>query len=219
MTSWNERDPGALRQLEAWLRRDYPTMHAIFSDGVVRIRGTHPVLHEVQEIARYSLCMALPPDYPNSLPVVWETADRIPRVEDRHVNVTNGSLCGVPAALWIALEGNFSVGRVLDIPVRNYLIGNCMIEAGENWPHGEWAHGAKGMLQFFDETIGTDNPQTVVKLIDGLINEKLRGHWPCPCGSGAVVRKCHADAIQKLRMVPPELLAQSGILILNLMKR
>ncbi|OJU23549.1 MAG: hypothetical protein BGN89_18360 [Alphaproteobacteria bacterium 64-6] len=220
MTSWIERDPAALQQLEATLRQDYPTMHAIVVDGAVRVRGTYPVVHEAREIARYSLCMKLPADYPYSLPVVWETADRIPRVEDRHVNVANGSLClGVPAALWIALGGNFAIDRVLDIPVRNFLIGNCMIEAGEDWPHGEWAHGAKGMLQFFGETIGTDDPRTVVRLIDGLINEKVRGHWPCPCGSGAIVRKCHAEAIQKLRTVPTEVLAHSGVLILNLMKR
>jgi hypothetical protein len=186
----------------------------------VRIRGTYPVVHEGQEIARYSLCIKLPPDYPHSLPVVWETADRIPRIEDRHISVPTGSLCiGVPAALWIALAGNFSIDRVLDIPVRNFLIGNCMIEAGEGWPYGEWAHGGKGMLQFFGETIGTDDPRIIVKLIDALINGKVRGHWPCPCGSGAIVRKCHAGAMQKLRTVPAEVLAHSGVLILDLMRR
>ena len=220
MTSWHERDPGALRALEATLRRDYATMHAMVTDGVVRVRGTYPVVHEDQEIERYSLCIKLPPDYPHSLPAVWETADKIPRIEDRHISMPMGSLClGVPAALWLALRGNFSINRVLDIPVRNFLIGNCMIEAREDWPYGEWAHGAKGMLQFFGETIGTDDPHAIVKLIDGLINGKVRGHWPCPCGSGAIVRKCHADAIQQLRGVPAEVLAQSGIPILDLIKK
>ena len=220
MTIWNERDPAALRELESRLRCDYPTMHAIVADGAVKVRGTYSVVHEGQDIARYSLCMKLPPDYPHSLPAVWETAERIPRTEDRHINMPAGTLClGVPAALWIALGGNFSIDRVLDIPVRNFLIGNSMVEAGEDWPYGEWAHGAKGMLRFFGETIGTDDPRTIVKFIDGLINEKVRGHWPCPCGSGAIVRKCHTDAIQQLRLVPAELLAESGILILDVMKK
>jgi hypothetical protein len=125
---------------------------------------------------------------------------------------------GGRAALWIALEGNFSIDRVLDTPVRNFLI-DSMVEAGEAWPYGEWAHGTKGMLQYFGETVGSNDPLTVVRLIDSLIREKVRGHWPCPCGSGRIVRKCHADAIAKLRAVPADVLAQSGLLILNLNRK
>ena len=51
-----------------------------------------------------------------------------------------------------------------------------IVEAGEKWPHGGWMHGAKGMLQYFCETVGTDDPLAIVRLIDGLINEKVRGH-------------------------------------------
>ena len=204
MTSWHERAPAAIAALEALLRESYPTMHALVVDGAVDVKGTYPVVHEGREIARYSLRVALPADYPHSLPLVWETGERIPRIEDRHVNVADGSLClGAPAALWIALAGNFSIDRVLDLPVRNFLIGNSMVEAGEEWPHGEWKHGANGMLQYFGETVGTDDPLTVIRLIDGLINAKVRGHWLCPCGSGKIVRKCHTDAIAKLRPCQP----------------
>lgn len=220
MTSWHERESGALAALEALLRQSYPTMHTLVADHAVEVKGTYPVVHEGKEIARYRLRVALPPDYPRSLPLVWETDERIPRIEDRHVNIANGSLClGVPAELWIALAGNSSIDRVLDIPVRNFLIGNSLVEAGEKWPYDEWAHGAKGVLQYFGETVGTDDPHIVVRLIDGLIKERVRGHWACPCGSGRIVRKCHADAIAKLRTVPAEVLAHSGLLIINLIKK
>ena len=219
MTSWHEREPDTLTALEALLRQSYPTMHALVISDRVEIRGTYPLVHEGREIARYSLHVALPPDYPHSLPLVWETDERIPRIEDRHVNTADGSLClGVPAELWIALAGNFSIDRVLDIPVRNFLIGSSLVDAGEKWPYDEWAHGAQGVLQYFGETVGTDNPHTVIRLIDGLINEKVRGHWACPCGSGRIVRKCHAEAIAKLRTVPTEVLAHSGVLIINFIR-
>jgi hypothetical protein len=69
--------------------------------------------------------------YPRSLPTVWETIERIPRELDRHVVPKTGALClGVPVALWIDLKGNFSIERVLDEPVRNFLIGNGLIEEG-----------------------------------------------------------------------------------------
>lgn len=220
MASWNEREPSALTALEVLLRKSYPTMHALVVDGAVEVTGTYPVVHEGNEIARYSLRVALPPDYPRSLPLVWETGERIPKIEDRHVNIVNGSLClGVPAELWIALAGNFSLDRVLDIPVRNFLIGNSLVERDEKWPYDEWAHGAKGVLQYFGETIGTDDPNVVLRLIDGLIKRRVRGHWACPCGSGRIIRKCHADSIAELRNVPKEVLAHSGVLIINLIKR
>lgn len=219
-TTWFERDPAALGVLEATLRARYPTLHALVTEGTVTVQGTYPVVHEGHVIDRYSLSIVLPADYPLSLPTVFETAGRIPREEDRHVFPKTGALCiGVPVALWIALGGNFTIDRVLDVPVRNYLIGNCMVEAGDTWPYGECSHGASGVLEFFAETIGTDDPMKVAELIDALIKGKQRGHWQCPCGSGAIIRNCHREAIEQLRSAPAEVLAHSGLYMLDLVKK
>jgi hypothetical protein len=104
---------------------------------------------------------------------------------------------------------------VLDIPVRNFLIGNTLVEQGEKWPHGERSHGADGILEHFGELIGTSQPITVAKLLLDLVNEKVRGHWACPCGSGQIIRNCHKDAIETLRKIPKSELARSGCLILD----
>lgn len=117
------------------------------------------------------------------------------------------------------MGGNFTVERMLDIPIRNYLIGNSMVEAGEKWPYGEWKHGADGMLDFFTETIGTNDPMKIADLIMALLNGKARGHWPCPCGSSSIIRKCHREAIERLRALPPDVLAQSGMFMLDIVKR
>lgn len=217
---WFERDPAALAALERTLRQRYPTMHALVGDGKVAVKGTYGVVHGASEIDRYALSIALPENYPRSIPTVWETAERIPRIIDRHVFAKTGALClGVPAALWIAMGGNFTIDRVLDIPVRNYLIGNSMVEAGEKWPYGEWKHGADGMLDFFGETIGTKDPMKIADLLMAILNGKVRGHWLCPCGSGAIIRKCHRSAVDQLRPVSEDMLAQSGMLMLELVKR
>ncbi|WP_167434446.1 SEC-C metal-binding domain-containing protein [Mesorhizobium helmanticense] len=31
---------------------------------------------------------------------------------------------------------------------------------------------------------------------------KVKGHWPCPCGSGKNLRNCHDDRVRQLRQVP-----------------
>jgi hypothetical protein len=103
--------------------------------------------------------------------------------------------------------------------VRNFLIGNSMVDAGEAWPYGEWKHGPDGMLDFFAETIGSSDPMKISELLLAFINGKVRGHWPCPCGSGAIIRKCHRQAIDGLRQVPQPILVQSGMMMMDLVKR
>jgi hypothetical protein len=94
------------------------SMHAIVADGKVTVKGTYPVTYDGQEIDRYKLTLSLPDDYSRSLPKVCDTDERISRVLDRHVYPATGALClGVPAALWIAMGGNFTIEHMLDIPV------------------------------------------------------------------------------------------------------
>ena len=52
-----------------------------------------------------------------------------------------------------------------------------------------------------------------------LVNEKVRGHWKCPCGSGAIIRNCHKDAVNSLRSVPKAVIALSGMTIFEALKK
>ncbi|MBA4233756.1 MAG: hypothetical protein C0465_24580 [Ralstonia sp.] len=218
--AWFETDPRALQDLERLLRSRYPTLHAFIEDGVCVIRGTYAVMDGGQTIDRYDLEIALPPDYPASLPDVWETGSRIPREMDRHVFPKSGCLClGIPLALWIQLKGDFSLQTILDIPVRNYLIGNSLVERDEPWPHGDRSHGVAGVLEFYGDLLGTSEPMTIANFLLSIVKGKVRGHWPCLCGSGNIIRNCHKDAVEQLRLVPTWVLAQSGCIILDEIKR
>ena len=216
---WFEQDPKALEALEATLRKRYPTLHAFVQDGIVSVRGTYPVMDAGREIDRYSIAVNLPERYPHELPEVFETGERIPRILDRHV-FTSGALClGVREELWLILGGNFSIEAVLDGPVRGFLIGNGLVEEGEKWPDGDRSHGMAGILEFYGSHLGTNDPLAVLNLIGALIKEKVRGHWNCPCGSGAIIRNCHKDAVQALRNVPKDILAVSGVTIMEALKK
>ena len=204
--SWFERDPAAFTALERLLRARYPTLHAFIENGECHVRGTYAAI----DGDRYALEIAVPANYPRSLPDVWETGGRIPREINRHVFPTSGALClGVPLALWIATKGDFSVDRMLDGPVRSFLIGNSLVEEGAPWPHGDRSHGAAGILEHFGELVGTADPMVVGTLLIDLLEQKVRGHWLCPCGSGCNIRKCHREAVETLRQAPPSVLAHA----------
>lgn len=214
--SWFDKNPLAMQTLERILRSKYPTLHAFVEDGVCVVRGSYSVMDGDQVIDRYDLQIVLPSDYPASLPLVWETGGRIPREADRHVFPDPGCLClGVPLALWIQLKGDFSLPTILDIPVRNYLIGNSLVERGEPWPHGDHSHGVDGILEFYRDLLGTSDPMKLAKFLLDVVKGKVRGHWACPCGSGNIIRNCHKEAIDGLRKIPDGIVAQTGCMILD----
>jgi len=209
---WFTRNLGALDELRQTLKARFPTLHVFSDNGAVVVRGMYGV--DGASTDRYNLEIILPHDYPHSLPQVREVAGRIPRTQDRHVN-PEGTLClGVPEQVWIELDGDCSVPKILDGPIRNFLIGNGLFEVGEPWPFGERPHGGAGVLEFYKEQLGTDDPAKVFNFIRALAKGSVRGHWLCPCGSGRILRKCHHTAWVALRSVPKAVLEGSATHIL-----
>jgi hypothetical protein len=212
---WFVRNPDALRVVEGALKACFPTLHAFIEDGKCRIRGTLPIVDAGHEIDRYQLEIALPDDYPASAPRVWETADRIPRNADRHVFI-DGALClGTPLSLWIALEGDFTIDKFLNTPVRNFLIGNSLIENGEPWPHSDRSHGAAGLLEHIKELVGTARPGMVASFLKAIAEGRVNKHSPCPCLTGKKLFKCHREGYTALRRIPASVLDQTVQLIVE----
>lgn len=212
---WFEREPEAFEAVRRLLVQKYPTLHARQIGGAVVIKGTLGINHDGVEVDRYHLELRLPDNYPISLPMVWETAERIPREMDRHVHPTSGALClGVNEELWIAMNGDFSVDRVLDIPVRNFLIGNSLVEQGQDWPTGDRSHGLRGIMEFYETLVGIKGERALFLFLRSFLLKKLKGHWPCPCGSGNILRRCHMDGVRQLGRLPRDLpLATASILL------
>lgn len=216
--NWFDQQPTALAALEAALRDHYPTLHAFVEDGAVTVRGTYPVMDGGMEIDRYSIAMKLPDNYPHELPQVFETGGRIPRELDRHV-FPSGALClGVREELWLTLKGDFSVQSMLEGPVRGFLIGNALVEEGEKWPDGDRSHGMTGIMEFYEGYLGVKDPSALVEFMIAMTKGNVRGHWKCPCGSGAIIRKCHRDAVRALQELPKDIIAQSGMTIIEVLK-
>jgi hypothetical protein len=217
---WFEQEPEAYEWLRRMLIEKYPTLHARQVGGAVVVKGTLGVSHEGVEIDRYKLELKLPNNYPKSVPTVWETAGRIPRVIDRHVYPANGALClGVAEELWLALNGDFALNRVLDIPVRNFLIGNSLVEQGQPWPTGDRSHGTAGILEFYGSLLGIKDEWSLLCFLRSVLFEKVKGHWPCPCRSGNILRKCHMDGVRQLHRIPPAIILHTAELLLERVKK
>jgi len=63
------------------------------------------------------------------------------------------------------------------------------------------------------------DPVVLLDLLYALTKERVRGHWKCPCGSGAIIRKCHKDEVNELRSVPRDVIASSFVTIFEALKK
>lgn len=209
---WFARDPGALQALRATLKQRFPTLHVIAENGVMSVRGSFGVTHAGAELDWYQINVVLPHDYPSSPPRIFEVGGRIPRVSDRHVNPDETLCLGVNEEIWMQCE-SLEIGDFLEGPVRSYLIGNSLVEQGQPWPHGERSHGAAGVQEFYAETTGISDARKIVALLQILQRDKVKGHWPCPCGSGNIIRKCHADIMYRLHQRIPRAVIEHSIAV------
>lgn len=204
MKPWHLRDPKCFERERDEVEREYAELHFTVRGEQIWVSGSLPVRDEQSVIDRFAIEITLLDDYPNSLPVVREVGGRIPHVLGRHVIPNSGDACILlPDDRWRSWPRGSSLGAFISGPVRNYFIGQALVERGESWPFGEWNHGFQGMRDYYREVFSTDDPPKVRKYLEYIAAKKIRGHWDCPCGSGERLRDCHMDSILALRSKMP----------------
>lgn len=198
--TWQRDDPALYEKEKAEVEAHFPDLHLVVENDVVYLRGSFAVMFEGKELDRYSVEMQRPRNHPAGLPVVRETGGRIPRHEDRHINAADGTACVLlPDERWRLWPRGAPLLKFLTGPLHSFFLAQTMVEEGEPWPFGQWAHGAKGIYQFYREVLKTPDIRIITMYLDYLAAKKVKGHWQCPCGSRRKVRDCHFDQVQNLR--------------------
>lgn len=153
---------------------------------------------------RYQVSIELPPDYPESLPIVREVGGRIPWKPEFHVNADGVACVLLPDDRWRCFPEGAPFAQFLDGPVRDFFLGQSLVALGEDWPFGQWRHGAEGVYEYYRWLLQTDDADTVLRHLRVLAKLGLKGHWECPCGSGEKIRRCCRARIADLRgKIPP----------------
>jgi len=207
---WFEENPALFAKIQTETRSVYPHLHFCIRDKVVYVTGSFPVRQDGREIDRYQVEIQLPPNFPSGIPRVRETGMRIPRIADRHM-YADGTACLFVEEEWIMANPEGTDWFVfLNGPVRNFFIGQCLVEAGAGWPFGQRSHGSKGILECYAELTCANDLRTAYNYLEMLGKKKLKGHWPCPCGSRMKIRDCHRQVIWSLRQRIPHQVFQNS---------
>jgi hypothetical protein len=198
-SEWHKANPSLFEKEKAEVEDAYPNLYFYIEKDLVTVRGTFPIVHEGKVLDRYAIEIELPKDYPRSLPIVRETGGRIPHASDFHVNPVDGTCCVVlPDERWRVWPVGSTLLSYLSGPVRNFFLGQSLVQLGEVWPFGQWEHGADGIREYYAELLGTSDLRVIVKYLECLCAKKIKGHWPCPCGNGKRLRDCHLELVRDL---------------------
>jgi hypothetical protein len=79
----------------------------------------------------------------------------------------------------------------------NYFYGYSYLEKYGKLPFGDLSHGGPGLREFYSEFFNTDDVRVILALLKIMADGSYRGHFPCPCGSGDILRKCHGPVLLK----------------------
>ena len=205
---WHLANPLLFEKEKAEVEASYPNLHVHVVDDVVFVRGTFPVAHEGEVFDRYQIEIELPRGYPGSIPVVREIGGRIPCIKDFHMNPSDGTACVLLLdERWEVWPIGSSLLEFLNVPVRNFFLGQSLVERGDAWPFGHWKHGTDGIREYYAKLLGTDDVRGIKKYLEYLSKKKIKGHWPCACNSGKRLRDCHGDAVRGLSRKMPRQVA------------
>ena len=160
----------------------------------------------------YSVRIIIPSLYPKELPSIYETGNKIPK--ERHIN-NDGSCCLAPTVeMWLILGSSYTLIDFIDKLVIPYLANQKLVECGQGWNNGEYAHGGKGLLEYYKVSLKINKTDAVLNCLNNLKKiSTIRKSATCYCGSGIKFKDCHESRIQKLLEIDPSLIIRDILLI------
>ena len=147
----------------------------------------------------YDVRIEIKPDFPHSLPRVWETGHRIPR--DYHTNRDDNSLClGSRLKLLITLAKCPTLVGYVKLCLIPYLYRHSYRKRYGRAPFGQLEHGDPGVLREYEVLFGVKGQEACLEMLRLLgLKKRVANKERCPCGSGRRVGECHHKTLKRLR--------------------
>lgn len=171
----------------------YPNIKIIDeSEREIHLAGSFTVHEEYQGFQVFN-------DYSVEI-VIPIASDQLPYVIDvggaikptYHHYYSSGKLCLETDVKVIAdFVDGFDLIRWMNTYVESYYFSYEFYMRYGEFPFGERSHGLDGILESYQELLETKSAQETYDVMQFIIFNSYRGHHPCPCKSGAKLRRCH----------------------------
>jgi hypothetical protein len=185
------------------LLRTFPGLRLLpVADDRLRVAGTLAFSARIGDLAEIrdsiEIDISVPEGFPDELPLVRETGGRVPR--SFHTN-PDGSLClGSPTGQRLHLVERPTLLAFLQSCVIPCFYGFLYFQEHGRLPLGELAHGWKGICQDYAELFGVKPATAAVDTVRlASLKKRIANKYPCPCGSGRRLGKCHNRKVNLYR--------------------
>lgn len=176
---------------------DYPGMSIAPCRGMdLQLKGKFDFEGTIADgpkiVDSYFLKIAVPRKFPRALPNVEETAGKIPRDGNHHVNL-DGSLClGSPFRLLKQIYKKSDLSGFAEMCIVPYLYSiSHKIKNGGDFPFGDLVHGEQGIIDDYLELFDLKERFQVTEAIRLLgIKKRIANKQDCPCGCGQRLGAC-----------------------------
>lgn len=140
----------------------------------------------------FDVKLVLPRTYPQGIPAVFEQRSRIKAEADWHIN-EDGSCCIGP---WVGemkkYAGRATLVDWLNRSVVPFFANHLYKERHGHYRSGEYSHGFKGILEYYQEIWPGELEDIIKKLRQVTGAEHPEAKEKCFCGSGERYARCHA---------------------------
>jgi hypothetical protein len=186
-----------LAELKGCVEELQPGLRIIDNSSPIVVRGSFVLGSQQGSFDQFEILLHLSGRFPAIEPKVFETDNRIPRIQDRHIN-PGGDCCITVWESWLATAPDISIRGYFKGPLQEFFLNQWFFEKQGKWRFGERAHGTEGIVEAYSEALGIPaNAETILRYLKSLA-AKPRGHLKCPCGSGVILRNCHQQQLHEL---------------------
>ena len=185
------------------------------------IFGAWPVYgypEEQKSLEDFLIKIVFPDNYPDDLPKVYETGNRI-KIKNANTHFfPDESAClfyRTERHLHFPKDKVFQLKEFLDGPVKSFFFSQLYYIYHKKWPFGQRSHDIKGLLEFYGEKLDIPCDQkSISKALSYLLKPQIKGHWFCPCGNDKL-RKCHVENFRYLNDKIPKKIIRQDINLLE----
>jgi hypothetical protein len=185
-----------------------PHLGVVIFDGILVVEGSFllsPLATDWVDHAalkKYQIRVEISEKYRDDEPLDFELEGAFPHQNSHHA-YPEGRCCTLVWEPWVTTAQDISIGAFFDGPLRNFFLSQHCVELGQDWPFGEQAHGARGLIDAYADRLGCrPEARDVRQFLKGLI--KLQGRkalpvfWRCPCESGKNIGNCCHRRLSRL---------------------
>ena len=201
MDYWHLKNKELFNSFKSEIDKNYLTLVVSIVDNLVHLKGTIRIKDSKNIVLdSFHVDIKVPHSFPQEIPEVRETGNRIPTISDRHFEQDGKACLCFRDAVFLYWSEKSTIVDFLRLFVEPFFLWQIEYEVtgGKNqnkaYPH--WVNGA---VEFYKEILGTDNIKSIYKFIEYLTKKKIKAHWDCYCGSGKKMKDCHFELMKKYK--------------------